>query len=423
MAISSNREFHKKYSLLVQKYNRVVTLLKKTRHAFGRLLRNYNRLKQHYLFSIKTANREKSMLLTRTLAEKYPLVLDHSRRIRHVSDEFLEEIDMSKPEFEGSIFLDVLFEKFLPNNFENYADVDIPEFHFPVMLKNYVDEPGLVMHPFIHFLVSGKMTFNKKRKLFLYFLEIKDITSTVELDYFQKTDKLIKNLSISNINLQKAKKTIEMHKVLLISLVCSLIEDFNKETSTHLQNIRMLTTCLTEECKRLNIVPPVPYDQDEFLKDINYTSVLHDIGKMGIPVQIISKKGKLTPEEFEIIKGHPQYGSNHLQKIIDTFKHDPSLAGYLDFLQIPHNICLHHHERWDGKGYPSGLSGTDIPFCARVVALVDSYDAMRAQRSYNVQKTHQEALDVIRAESGRQFDPELVQAFVNVEKKLEGMGS
>jgi len=312
-----------------------------------------------------------------------------------------------------------MFEKYLPNDFSVKETVQIPQFHFPFVLKEYKYEGEADIHPFTHFGMAGKREYDAKKKTFFYYLEPHDISSEVELDYFQKTDKLIRRLTNANIDLQGAKKTIEIHKLMLISLVCSLIEEYNKETSAHLQNIRLLTGYLTEECARLELVDPGNYGMAEYMKDINYTSVLHDIGKMGTPKEILEKKGKLTAEEFEEIKKHPAHGAAYIKKMIDMFQDDPGFRGYEGFLRIPYDICLRHHERWDGTGYPGKLAGKAIPFSARVVSLVDCYDAMRAKRSYNKPKTHAECVRVITEESGKQFDPSIVKAFLNIESKFD----
>jgi HD-GYP domain-containing protein (c-di-GMP phosphodiesterase class II) len=175
------------------------------------------------------------------------------------------------------------------------------------------------------------------------------------------------------------------------------------------------------ECKRLGMLNPRNYGLTDYINDISYTSVLHDIGKAAIPKELIQKQTTLTKEEFAVIQQHPRHGASYIKKIIDMFKTDPAFTGYTVFLTIPYQICLHHHERWDGRGYPSKLAGQNIPFPARVVAIVDAYDAMRAQRSYNRRKSHQECLAVLREESGRQFDPKLVEAFLNIEKLIEAM--
>lgn len=419
MAKSEGENFRAKYIALVNKYNRVVGLLKKNHSIFKRLARNYAVLKQRLTITVRHADREKREILRKTMTEKYPLILDHRRRIVFVADWFLEEIEMTRDELASSFYLDLLFGKYLPKDFTLRTPVEIPPFHFPFILTNYEYDGESDIHPFVHYSISGMREFDAKQRVFLYYLDPKDISAEVELEYFQKTDRLIRRLSSANLRLHRAKKTIEVHKIMLISLVCSLIEEYNRETSVHLSNIRLLTGYLTEECERLGLVKNPPYDVEEYLRDINYTSVLHDIGKMGTPREILEKHGPLTKEEYETIKAHPAHGAAYIEKMIHLFQEDPGFRGYEAFLMIPYNICMRHHERWDGSGYPGGLAGEEIPFCARVVSLVDAYDAMRMRRTYNTPKTHLQCLSVIAEEGGKQFDPEIVRAFLNVEGRFE----
>ncbi|OHD15725.1 MAG: hypothetical protein A2087_13035 [Spirochaetes bacterium GWD1_61_31] len=415
-------EIKRKWAILLAKYQQALYRLKKNRLKFIHLLRNYTKLKFLYINTRKTASKQRAQQLEQNITEKYQLVLDHSHRLRHIDEDLLKAAEMTRQDFESSFYVDLLFRNYLPDDFTNTAEYAVPTFHFPIMVEHDAQPGEPDVHPFIHLEIGGKRVYDRKNRLFIYYLEVKDISPETELEYFHKTDKLVKTLSIANNRLQSAKKTIEMHKVMLISLVCSLIEEHNKETSEHLQKIRLLTEHLTGECKRLKLVAPDSYSLDDYIQDISYTSVLHDIGKAAIPRELIQKQGKLAPEEFSVIKQHPVHGAKYIRKIIDMFRVDPAFAGYTGFLNIPYQICLYHHERWDGRGYPRGLAGQAIPFPARVISVVDAYDAMRAKRSYNVTKSHAECLEVLRDESGRQFDPALVQAFLNIEKKIEVLG-
>jgi len=125
---------------------------------------------------------------------------------------------------------------------------------------------------------------------------------------------------------------------------------------------------------------------------------LHDIGKIGIPDGILSKKGKLTPEERAVMKTHPEQGAELLARY-------PDFARGRDFVN-------YHHERWDGDGYPNGLKGLDIPFGARVISILDAYDAMTSDRPYRRAMTAEQAILVLRAGGGKQWDPSVVEAFL-----------
>ena len=130
---------------------------------------------------------------------------------------------------------------------------------------------------------------------------------------------------------------------------------------------------------------------------IRSAGLLHDIGKVGIPDSILRKKDPLTPEEWEYIKAHPRVG-------VEILRHVPDLSSCLPAI-------LHHHEHYDGSGYPSGLRADSIPLEARILAVVDAYEAITSQRSYRKQPAPIDAFDELRRCSGTQFDPELVNLF------------
>lgn len=412
-------ELKKKYIHTVARYNQLVGSAVKNRNAFKRLLGNYYHIKKKYVILRRYANKKVTELIDHINNDKYQMVIDEYRHLLKIPENFLHEIDMDREEFAKSVYLDILFEKFLPGPDRSRPVTDIESFKFPVMLKHF-ETDGDTLYPFVHFAIHGKIIWVKEEMRFLYYLNVENITSSVELDYFQKSDSLIHSLSISNFNLLYAKKTIEMHKRMLISLTCSLIGEYSRETSAHLKNMELLTTYLSLECKSLGLIHPLKYDQDEYVKDINYTAVLHDIGKMAIPRDILEKDETLSDEELGMIRQHPSIGATYIKRIMMMFEADPLYISYCSFLQIPWEICKYHHERWDGKGYPEGLTGEKIPVAARIISIVDTYEALRGVRAYNHQrKTHNEAVDIIKEQSGSQFDPSVVEAFLNINYKFD----
>ncbi|NLA91276.1 MAG: HD domain-containing protein, partial [Synergistaceae bacterium] len=130
---------------------------------------------------------------------------------------------------------------------------------------------------------------------------------------------------------------------------------------------------------------------------------LDDIGKLKIPRDILSKPGPLTAEEFSVIKGHPEWGA--------------SILGDASWLEMARRICLTHHEKWDGSGYPEGIKGDQIPWEGQVAALADVYDALRSYRAYKPPFTHRKAMEIITAGDGRvmpsHFSPQALQAFIH----------
>jgi HD-GYP domain-containing protein (c-di-GMP phosphodiesterase class II) len=412
-------ELRKKYIHLADRYNLLVSSAVKNRNAFKRLLGNYYQLKKNYIILRKYSTLKVTSLIDHINNEKYRMVFDEYRHLLKIPEDFLSAIEMDRDEFTQSVYIDVLFEKFLPQPDRSRPTTVVESFKFPVMLKSY-ETDGDILYPFVHFTISGKISWVKEEKRFLYYLNVENISSSVELDYFQKTDSLIHSLSISNYQLLNAKKTIEMHKRMLISLTCSLIGEYSRETSDHLKNMEILTTYLSMECNRLGLIKVTGYDVDEYVKDINYTSVLHDIGKMAIPSEILEKDEMLDISELETVKQHPVIGASYIKRIMVMFEADPLYSSYCSFLQIPWEICRYHHERWDGQGYPEALKGDAIPIAARIISVVDTYEALRGVRAYNhKRKTHEEALAIISNQAGMQFDPKIVQAFININYKFD----
>lgn len=165
-----------------------------------------------------------------------------------------------------------------------------------------------------------------------------------------------------------------------------------RDNETGLHIIRMSKICL---------VIARAYGMDEQQCDLLLNSApMHDVGKIGIPDNILLKPGKFEPEEWEIMQTHSEIGAN-------IFSGDDS-----DLMKMSHDIALYHHEKWNGKGYPKGLKGEEIPLVARIAAVADVFDALTSDRPYKKAWPVEKAVDLIREESGQHFDPKLVELFL-----------
>ena len=211
---------------------------------------------------------------------------------------------------------------------------------------------------------------------------------------------------------RKAAELISTHEKILETLA-TIIEYRSIESGEHIRRTSELTKTL------INHMLSKP-EYNSTLMEQNYDAIvkassLHDIGKVGIPDIILLKPGRLTEEEFDIIKTHSDIGA----KIIESMK----LEGNELYLRHCREICRYHHERWDGNGYPDRLSGEGIPLAARIVAIVDVYDALVSSRCYKKSMPHGEALNIIKDNRGGQFDPGVVDVLFEVEKTFEHLQS
>lgn len=201
---------------------------------------------------------------------------------------------------------------------------------------------------------------------------------------------------------------LESRDVTIFALA-KLAESRDLETGAHLDRIRDYSRILCE-----NLLEQGPYVGEidgDYVRMVYLTSPLHDIGKVGVPDHILLKPGKLTDEEFEVMKQHASIGSDTL---------DAALQNRPDaqFLKMARDIARTHHEHFDGSGYPFGLKGQDIPLCGRIVALADVYDALTTKRVYKSALSHEESRAIILEGSGKHFDPAIVNAFLRTESKF-----
>lgn len=200
-------------------------------------------------------------------------------------------------------------------------------------------------------------------------------------------------------------RTIHNNNQAMVDTLSALIEYRSAESGNHVLRIRRFTQLLLQEVARC--CPE--YELDENIIDrISSAASLHDIGKISIPDVILNKPGPLTPEEFEIMKTHTTVGGQLTEQIGEIG--DPMYLRYI------YNICLYHHERWDGSGYPTGLKEDDIPICAQVVGLVDVYDALTTPRVYKPALSHAKATNMILNGECGAFSPKLLECFKRVRK-------
>jgi putative two-component system response regulator len=195
----------------------------------------------------------------------------------------------------------------------------------------------------------------------------------------------------------------------IVFALAKLAESRDPETGAHLERIREYSRMLANRLSQLPSYSEI-IDAD-YVRTIYLTSPLHDIGKVGIPDHVLLKPGRLTAEEFEIMKQHSIIGSD----ILNAALQEQPDAEYLKFAR---DIACSHHEKFDGTGYPHGLAGNQIPLCGRIVAVADVYDALTTARVYKKAFSHEEARKIILAGRSVHFDPDIVDAFLHLESEF-----
>lgn len=204
-------------------------------------------------------------------------------------------------------------------------------------------------------------------------------------------------------------RRLEKHNYEMISGFSTLVENKDDSTGGHIlrtkQYVEIILNQLQNEKKYRNII------SRDFVKNMLNAAPMHDIGKISTPDVILQKPGKLTPEEYEIMKQHAPRGG---EIIMETF----SRLDNPEFLKTAYYVARYHHEKWNGNGYPEGLDGEKIPLCARIMAIADVFDAVSAKRCYRDAMPLDQCFQIIKKGRGTDFDPDLVDVFLDAKEEI-----
>ena len=206
-----------------------------------------------------------------------------------------------------------------------------------------------------------------------------------------------------------AENTLRMQDGLMI-LLADMVESRDSDTGAHIQKTADYVRIILNGLRKKGYYKEILTDQ--YIEDVIKSAPLHDIGKIRIADSILQKPGKLTEQEYEIMKMHSMYGKVIIDKAIRTVEGE-------SFLKEARNMATHHHERWDGKGYPDGLKGEEIPLSARVMAVADVFDALTSRRVYKPAFQLSDAIAIIESENGHQFDPKCVEVFLEAMPEIK----
>ena len=325
--------------------------------------------------------------ISELLKDKYKLKLANSARtaLRHINDNIKPDLillDIMMPEMSG---YDVIRE--LKNNIETK---DIPVIFLTAMTSVEDEKRGLesgavdyITKPISPAVMEARIKTHLENKAAADFIRNKNTYLEAEIKERTKAMEAIQDVTIFTMT--------------------SLAETRDLETGNHIQRTQQYIKALALELQ------PHPRFND-FLSQQNIELIfksapLHDIGKVGIPDHILLKPGRLTVDEFEIMKTHTTIGYNAIVKA------EEHLGTQVDFLQFAKEIAYFHQEKWDGSGYPNGTCGEAIPISARLMALADVYDALISRRVYKEPMSHEKAKQIILEGKGTHFDPDIVEAF------------
>jgi putative two-component system response regulator len=301
-------------------------------------------------------------------------------------------------------------------------DVDMPEMDGYEVIKLLKDNKETAHIPviFLTAMVDGK---SELKGLSLGAIDYitKPFTPSLlrkRIEVHLLVERQKKELKAYNENLQKmvdakTKMVVELKNAILKTMA-ELVECRDDITGGHIERTQSYMALLIEALQRYGVYTDEIMNWDIGL--VLQSAQLHDVGKISIRDNILQKPGKLTDDEFEEIKAHTIFG----EKVIDMIRSRTTDQKFLEHAKI---LVSAHHEKWDGSGYPKGLSGHDIPLLGRLMAIVDVYDALVSERPYKRAFPHEEAVDIILNGKGSHFDPALVDVFIKIADDFKAIGN
>lgn len=284
---------------------------------------------------------------------------------------------------------------------------DRPAYH---LVKDYLDnidsEVGkrkMIEAGDRHFQLEIRILEYWRNKKIGYLLEFVD--RTMEKKYYKTIEEY--NEILAEEVAEKTEDILRMKDMMVLGMA-ELLEGRDDNTGGHIKRTSHVVRILVETIQENNML----LLDRRFCKDIIKAAPMHDLGKIAIDDKILKKPGKLTEEEFEIIKTHSERSAVLVERILKGIEEE-------SFIRVAVNVARYHHEKWNGTGYPEGLRGTDIPLEARIMAIADVYDALVSRRCYKKEMSFEEANKVMMKSMGTHFDPALEGAFIRSRKKLE----
>ena len=257
-------------------------------------------------------------------------------------------------------------------------------------IKDYYPQDIMVRFPMIFIAMAGFTLISM-----LQYHRV----ALIEIDYQKK---LKEEVEVQTKYATDRAKRLENITDEIVKTLASVIDAKDKYTNGHSFRVALYSCALA---KKLNFT-------ENAIHELRWEGLLHDIGKIGIPDSVLNKPGKLTEEEFDLMKKHAAGGGKVVRDLLMGVTDD-------EYIAFASDIATYHHERYDGKGYPRGLRGREIPLSARIMAIADVFDALTSKRCYKDALSFDEAIKIIKEESGTHFDPLLVEVFLNHKEEFK----
>jgi len=363
------------------------TALKKIKEAKGLSKKEEY---QQLLALLKQKTKEQALLFTisdrltstNNIEELFTEIVHLSREFTRSEEAVFYSLDQEKNKLVPDYWEGLTNPPFEIDYFDNHPVSKSIRENIPYLISSKKGQKALLSVPFLIENITGVLVFTRQEDY------TQEDLFAVRL-IVERADPFAKNFLLQEKIFQHLHDTLK-------ALVKTL-EAKDPYTKEHSQRVTQIALLIAQEMGL----------SQEDIKCLKVASELHDIGKVGIKDKILFKPGRLTPEEYEIIKQHPLIGAE--------------IVGHIGLLNQEIEIIKHHHEKWDGTGYPFGLAKEEIPFLARILAVADAYDAMTSSRPYRSSRSGEMALQEILEQAGKQFDPLVAKAFAKVWKnKLSG---
>jgi len=316
-----------------------------------------------------------------------------------------------------TIFLFTVIPDFKPIIFITYAIIYLGATAYILMMKNqsFNEFFGLqshILNIFLFIIITKIMLYNHKVRRFVSNYEINKLNENLiaannEIEN-QKNELQNYNENLEEMVRKKTETIIEL-KNAVMETIAELVECRDDSTGEHISRTSRYLKFFTNTLLASGLYREQTSSWN--IEQMVLSAQLHDVGKIAIDDSILRKPGKLTDEEFKTMKNHTLYGGEIIKKIQEK-------TGEREFLDYAYIFAVYHHEKWDGKGYPFGIAGEDIPLPARIMAVIDVYDALISVRPYKKAFSHEEALSIIKEGRGTHFDPKLTDLFISISQSF-----